>query len=827
MFFRRQRNSRSRTPTCFRPRVEPLEDRLVLAVVAWTGAVDNLWSTAGNWIGGNVPALVDTAVFNAGIAPVVIDPLAPAGVANLDILPSYGGDITLRRNFTVSTELLQLAQDIIVDSTFVLTTPDYTFAGGRIDGNGAVLVSGPGGSGSMLVASNPVFIGVAQVTIDVGSTLTISAPVTLASTELLNRGRTNWIGGDIGAPASTVVNSGLFDIQCDQTFGQVLGAVPGDRFENVGMGQLVKEVTPGQTSFLRVEFINTGFQTWVKSGTLSFSRGTLSSAAPFQIDANATLTFTAPPGLPAPFTLNIGTAFNGSGLLKMTGDAEVASTAGVPLGVSPRLQMEGGSLSGGWNLNGAFTWMGGEIEGPLNVLGSMTILAGSEKKLSNATLKNYGQATWQGDNILMDSSTFDNFGTFEMRTDSKVLNASTLGAQSTFLNDAGPGGLGVLTKTAGDPTRFEVSVNTMGELLLNGLGMSFKFGLTQGGGGITRLAGGTISLDSGQIYTLAGGILFGGGMIDGDLASSGGTVVIGSDMGSLVLEVSGDYTQQANATLDVQARGANAWGELQVNGSASVSGTLALDLLLGYLPPAGVPYDFLLAVGGVGGTFASLPAGYSVVPDVQSLALQRNVLVVLSPTSAWVVSNQGNTAPGQAVTFTATVSGGMLTSPTGTVSFYDGTTLLGTVALTPGMMGATASFTSSGLALGSHQITAVYNGDDTYAGSTSTPLTQTVQQAVTMTWASSSQNYSALGQAVTFTAMVSGMMGGAPTGTVSFYDGDILLGTGTLTPGMMGTTASFTTAGLASGSHQIAAVYSGDDTFLGSTSSPLTQMVGT
>ncbi len=96
-----------------------------------------------------------------------------------------------------------------------------------------------------------------------------------------------------------------------------------------------------------------------------------------------------------------------------------------------------------------------------------------------------------------------------------------------------------------------------------------------------------------------------------------------------------------------------------------------------------------------------------------------------------------------------------------------------------------------------------------------------------MTWASSSQNYSAPGQAVTFTAMVSGMMGGAPTGTVSFYDGDVLLGTITLTPGMMGSTASFTTSALASGSHQIRAVYNGDVDYASSMSAPLTQTVGT
>ena len=53
--------------------------------------------------------------------------------------------------------------------------------------------------------------------------------------------------------------------------------------------------------------------------------------------------------------------------------------------------------------------------------------------------------------------------------------------------------------------------------------------------------------------------------------------------------------------------------------------------------------------------------------------------------------------------FTVTVPAGA----TGTVSFFDGTTLLGTAPVT----GNTASLTVSTLAAGTHTITAVYSGD--------------------------------------------------------------------------------------------------------------------
>ncbi len=74
---------------------------------------------------------------------------------------------------------------------------------------------------------------------------------------------------------------------------------------------------------------------------------------------------------------------------------------------------------------------------------------------------------------------------------------------------------------------------------------------------------------------------------------------------------------------------------------------------------------------------------------------------------------------GQAVTFYASVSGSGSAVPTGTVTFYDGTTKLGTWNLQPSLFGggAYASFRISTLGVGSHTITAVYSGDGNFKGS--------------------------------------------------------------------------------------------------------------
>jgi hypothetical protein len=66
------------------------------------------------------------------------------------------------------------------------------------------------------------------------------------------------------------------------------------------------------------------------------------------------------------------------------------------------------------------------------------------------------------------------------------------------------------------------------------------------------------------------------------------------------------------------------------------------------------------------------------------------------------------------VTFTATVSGAQSgLTPTGTVTFKDGATVIGSGSLNGG---GQATFSTSALSGGSHSITAVYGGDTNFTG---------------------------------------------------------------------------------------------------------------
>lgn len=205
------------------------------------------------------------------------------------------------------------------------------------------------------------------------------------------------------------------------------------------------------------------------------------------------------------------------------------------------------------------------------------------------------------------------------------------------------------------------------------------------------------------------------------------------------------------------------------------------------------------------------------------------VATVVNATTTTLTSNPNPSGYGNSVSFTATVTTGIGTGPlTGTVTFY----IDGVVAPGPPIIlnqAGVAVFSTSTLTVGVHQITASYadnNSPPTHFPSTSAPLKQVVLEG-TVTTLVSSQNPSAIGQSVTFTATVTVPPGGGgvpPDGTVLFYDGAAILGATTLNASGV---ATFTTSTLTNGAHSITAVYGGDSNnqITGSTSAVLTQEV--
>jgi len=220
---------------------------------------------------------------------------------------------------------------------------------------------------------------------------------------------------------------------------------------------------------------------------------------------------------------------------------------------------------------------------------------------------------------------------------------------------------------------------------------------------------------------------------------------------------------------------------------------------------------------------ACAAAGNSTTATVTMSAAENcTATFALNIATSALTSPSSTSTYGQPVTFVATMaitaaSVNML--PTGTVTFLDGGTPIGTGTLT--YVGV-ATFTTSGLSAGSHSITAQYGGDGNFLASAPQPVSNTLTFAVSQKSTTVSlvvaPDHVALGQSITITATVAG---DPPTGTVTFTDNGITLpcSPATLVPGATSSTAVCTDTPTGTGSHTIIATYSGDGNYTGATSS--------
>jgi hypothetical protein len=172
---------------------------------------------------------------------------------------------------------------------------------------------------------------------------------------------------------------------------------------------------------------------------------------------------------------------------------------------------------------------------------------------------------------------------------------------------------------------------------------------------------------------------------------------------------------------------------------------------------------------------------------------------------------------GQTLTLTATVAAASGGTPTGTVTFLNGTTSLGTAPLNGSGVGSLVLTPPVGV----YSLTASYGGSSSDSASVSSPpITVTVTSTATTTTLTPSLNPAPFGASVTFTAAVVSSAG-IPAGTVSFYDGTSLLATSTLASGA----ATYSTSSLSVGLHNMTAVYAGAVGYSPSTSNTLAEVI--
>jgi sugar lactone lactonase YvrE len=343
----------------------------------------------------------------------------------------------------------------------------------------------------------------------------------------------------------------------------------------------------------------------------------------------------------------------------------------------------------------------------------------------------------------------------------------------------------------------------------------------------------TVSLNGGSAVTLNGS---GMAILAGVTLAGAGTHTITANY----VGVGGSFVASSNATTVAVAAapitptitwtapsGAIAYGTSlsgildasATSGSTMVAGTFAYTATLAGGSPVTVTGATLLGAGSY-----TLAATFTPTDTTTYASASGTVsLTVATATPAVALMASGNPAVvATTITFTATVSSSAGT-PSGSVGFYDGTTLLGSGTLALGV----AAYATSGLVVGAHSITAAYGGNSNFSALTSSVLTETVTVPATTTTATTltaSPNPLADGQPATLTATVTPAPTGSPAGIISFYSGTTLLGTGTLDASGV---ATFTTSSLVVGGDSITAVYPGNAGFAASTSSALSETVNT
>jgi streptogramin lyase len=198
-----------------------------------------------------------------------------------------------------------------------------------------------------------------------------------------------------------------------------------------------------------------------------------------------------------------------------------------------------------------------------------------------------------------------------------------------------------------------------------------------------------------------------------------------------------------------------------------------------------------------------------------------------APTTTALAVDVSAPQVGQPVHLTATVASAAGT-PAGTVTFFDGTSAIGTASLNAtGQAALSAAFKTSG----SHSVTAVFNGTAEFAPSQSAALKEAVSEAVTTTTLAASANPAPVGHTLVLTVTVTPAFtgAGAPTGTIMLRDGTNVLAIAeldssgkavfTFIPGQVIRNGRTRITILPRGIHHLTAEYSGDGNFAFSRSS--------
>ena len=430
-------------------------------------------------------------------------------------------------------------------------------------------------------------------------------------------------------------------------------------------------------------------------------------------------------------TLNIYGQESGSGTLTLGGYGR-STSSGISLGSGSALNIHGGTITAtGRCYNSA-----GAAPG-IDVGTSTLTVYGGEVTAEAGTYSSAGYGA--GIRVVTDGTVNIHGGT-----------VTATGASFASTNDypgAGIGGSGSNGETCGTVTITGGTVTANGgdgyqQRAAAGIGGGAGNSSSAGGGNVI-ISGGTVTANGGKASrngnVQAPGI---GGAVNLSSSGGAGTFSTGTN-GSAVITTTGGIqagTSGCSAIIDNKVYGNVTLPDSQLssknltvtNGATlTISGekTLSSSITVndgGTLTVSGTVTNSGTITVESGGTLTGGGTIHNTGNGTVTNNGTNDTVTITYPSTVTVTSDQSNdtAAPNQEVTFTATVTGNdTVGTPTGTVQFKDGDTNLGDAVT---LENGTATYTAeNGLDIGTHTITAEYNGDTTYTGNSSS-LTFTV-----------------------------------------------------------------------------------------------------
>ncbi len=538
----------------------------------WTGAVDNFWSTNGNWLDGTAPTPVD---------PVIFDAVGSGGTNTVDI------------NFLIDSLLYGGGGTHITDlnGTSQLTVAGSVGIGTGLGGNDATVTWTNGGKVNVGGISNLQTFDIGNYTNGNGtSSLALDGTALDAFVSSFSVGRksSNTGGGTatgtftVGA-GSTVTIDGDVVTKPNINIGFNQDAISG----SAGLGAAVGEfdATQGTVNATINEF-NVGYSNGgAATGTLRWDSTT-------PINANAVY-FGRGKGATGILDVASGASFIlGSGADRIdslrlayddanTGFNGTTTTANLDFTVNnPDFQaFIANDLSIGRR---ATSSGGGTVNGKLVLGSNSTIDLGTTATPANLYI-GFNQDAISGSAGL-------GAAVGEFDATQGTVNA-TITTANIGVSSAGGAATGTMSIGTNDAVRATtVNVGT-------GTNVTGTFNLTDG-----SLASNTINIGAGAGSGAGGTFNFTGGTLavdifNGDLTQLGGILAPGVTATSSLTNINGDYVI-TNGTLDIDIGGllvGTDFDQVDVFNIASLSSTLDVSLFNSFSPTLGDSFDILLA----------------------------------------------------------------------------------------------------------------------------------------------------------------------------------------------------------------------------------------